>query len=135
MWHVLATSAIPKEFGLDQIGVEEEGQAAAGHDVPEAVFDPKSMEENNSLGGHCSMNQFPEATGSPTLPIAKHLHLSMGNPMLLDAPSPIQLDKGWQSILAVEGTVIWSGSAGFGRARWCRAAVHTAWAAVVEGEG
>ena len=114
MWHVLATSAIPKEFDLDPIGVEEEGQAAAGHDVPEVVFDPKSMEENNSLGGHCSMNQFLEATGYPTLSIAKHLHLSMGNLMLLDAPSPIQLDKGWQSLLAVGATLIWSGSAGFG---------------------
>jgi len=114
VWHAVATSAIPKEFDVDPVVVEEEGQASAGHDVPEALFKPKSLEENISLGGHCSMSSFLEAADYPTLSIAKHLHLSMGNLMLLDAPSPIQLGKGWQSLLAVEGAVIWSGSAGFG---------------------
>ena len=107
IWHAVAMSPVGAECDMHPIEAEPVDQAAAGTNVPPAMFESAKGEPGFSMGS-AAKERFFKSKGHPTQSIPKYLQISLANRALLEAPSVRLLEKAWQSLLPIGGSIIWT---------------------------
>ena len=107
IWHAVAMGPVGAECDMHPIEAEPVDQAAAGTNVPSAIFEYAKGAPGFSMGA-AAKERFFKSKGHPTQSIPKYLQISMANTALLEAPSVKLLEKAWQSLLPIGGGVIWT---------------------------
>lgn len=109
VWYTCMHSDVMADNDLDPIAIESVDEVNATCDISKNCFRAKAGEENFSLGQEGKKRFFADRDYA-TLSVARYMSIPYATQAMLDLPEPSDFGRAWLSLLAVEGTILFSQS-------------------------
>lgn len=105
VWQACTACTLCKDYDLDPVEIAPTNEVELS-DVPQSIFFAKQREEQMSLPD--AKAQFFDTSGNFAMSVQRYLMCPLASQALLQAPSVAALKSSWQSLIPVEGTLLWS---------------------------
>lgn len=105
VWQACASSSLCADFDLDLVEVTPAHEVQLSG-VPQSMFLAKHREQHMSL--HNAKQQFFDGPNAYSMSVQRYLLCPLASQAILQAPSVAALQFSWLSLLAVEGSILWS---------------------------